>query len=437
MLADTAPRPISLPLHAAGAAGASHGAAEVPAPILPGEHFAAALVCFVIGGVGLIAVAGDLAAGMFFLPRVIAVVHLFTLGWIMTSIFGALCQFLPVAIGRGLRWPGAAHASFAAHVTGVALFVGGLATGHPAAVHAGACGLAIGFGVFAVNLAVTLATVRDRGLTWWALAGVAVFLVVTPAYGVVLALNLRGGGLIGGSRFAVVAAHAHVAIAGVVLLTMVGVAHRLLPMFLLSHGARDHAAWTAIALLAGGAAVLAIPGGAGVRVELAGALIAGGVVAFLVQAVTFFHHRRRRSIDPGMQLAAAGLIGLAVAVLVAPIALSRGLRDLHLLTAYVTILLGAITLFVAGHYYKIVPFLVWYHRFGPLVGTRKVPTVAELYAAPLARLDGALLAIGWLGVAIGIFAGRGDLVRAAAVAVAAGAVLEAIIIARVARRRVA
>ena len=138
-----------------------------------------------------------------------------------------------------------------------------------------------------------------------------------------------------------------------------------------------------------------------------------------------------------MQLAAAGLIGLAVAVLVAPIALSRGLRDLHLLTAYVTILLGAITLFVAGHYYKIVPFLVWYHRFGPLVGTRKVPTVAELYAAPLARLDGALLAIGWLGVAIGIFAGRGDLVRAAAVAVAAGAVLEAIIIARVARRRVA
>ena len=67
----------------------------------------------------------------------------------------------------------------------------------------------------------------------------------------------------------------------------------------------------------------------------------------------------------------------------------------------------------------------------------QVPTVAELYAAPLARLDGALLAIGWLGVAIGIFAGRGDLVRAAAVAVAAGAVLEAIIIARVARRRVA
>ena len=36
--------------------------------------------------------------------------------------------------------------------------------------------MVIGFGVFAVNLAVTLATVRDRGLTWWALAGVAVFL---------------------------------------------------------------------------------------------------------------------------------------------------------------------------------------------------------------------------------------------------------------------
>ena len=30
-------------------------------------------------------------------------------------------------------------------------------------------------------------------------------------------------------------------------------------------------------------------------------------------------------------------------------------------------LLGAIALFIAGHYYKIVPFLIWYHRFGPLV----------------------------------------------------------------------
>ncbi|HEU4730799.1 MAG TPA: hypothetical protein VFT22_23045 [Kofleriaceae bacterium] len=31
-------------------------------------------------------------------------------------------QFLPVAVGRGLRWPAAAHASFGAHVLGAACF---------------------------------------------------------------------------------------------------------------------------------------------------------------------------------------------------------------------------------------------------------------------------------------------------------------------------
>ena len=409
----------------------------MPAPALPGEHFAAALVFFVVGTLGLAYVASDLASGVFFLPRVIAVVHLFTLGWIVTSIFGALCQFLPVAVGRGLRWPAAAHASFAAHVVGVTAFVAGVASGRPALVHVGACGLAAGFVVFATNLAATLAAVRERGLTWWALAGAAVFLVVTPAYGVVLALNLDGGALVGASRFTVVAVHAHVAIVGFVLMVVVGVAHRLLPMFLLSHGASERAAWVAIALLFSGAALLAIPIGGDLRVASAGALASAGVIAFLIQAATFFRHRRRRAIDPGMRLAAAGLGGLALAVLIAPVALSRGLSDLQLVTTYFAVLLGAISLFVAGHYYKIVPFLVWYHRLGPLVGARKVPKVAELFSEPIARADGVLLVFGWLGLAVGIYTSAAGLVRAAALAFAVGAVLEAGVLARVVQKRIA
>jgi len=368
---------------------------------------------------------------------VVAVVHLFTLGWIVTSIFGSLCQFLPVAVGHGLRWPAAAHVSFAAHVAGVALFVIGVATGRVGFVHAGAGGLTVGFVVFATNLAATLAAVRERGLTWWALAGATVFLLVTLAYGVALATSLYGGGLIGANRFRVVAVHAHVAIVGFVLPVMVGVANRLLPMFLLSHGASERAAWASITMLFAGAALLAIPVDVAPRVAVAGALASGGVVAFLVQAVAYFRHRRRRAIDAGMRLAAAGLIGLAVAVVVAPFALSRGLWNLHLLSAYFALVLGAIGLFVAGHYFKIIPFLVWYHRFGPLVGTRKVPTVAELYSPRVAHAAGAMLVLGLAALVVGIDTGVGGLVRAAAIVFAAGAVIEAAVVARVAQRRIA
>jgi hypothetical protein len=259
-------------------------------------------------------------------------------------------------------------------------------------------------------------------------------LLVTPVYGVLLAINLRTG-VLGARRLEIVALHAHVAIIGIVLLVMVGVGHRLMPMFLLSHGASERAGWVSVALLFAGASLLALPLGSERALQLAAALSVAGVLAFLVQAFTFFRCRRRRSLDPGMRIAAAGIVGLALAALLGPFALTRGLTDLPLLTSYFVLLLGAISLFVAGHYYKIVPFLVWYHRFGPLVGIRKVPKVAELFSERAASINGLLLVVGWLGMVAATYLGAPALARASALSFAAGIVMELIVMARLARRR--
>lgn len=408
-------------------------AAQAPPLIVPGEHFTAALAFFLLGAIGLVAIAPELAFGAFFVPRVIAAVHLFTLGWIMLSIFGALCQFLPVAVGRGLRWPSLAHVTFGLQVLGATGFVAGLVAGRQALIISGASALSGAFVLFAVNLAFTLASVRDRSLTWYALAGATVFLVVTPLYGVLLQLNLVDG--LGAHRFHVVAVHAHVAIVGVVLLVIVGVAHRLIPMFLLSHGADERPARVAVALLCLGAALLALPIGGMTVDAVGGILAAAGILAFALQAILFFRHRKRRALDPGMRLAAAGLLGLLAAVAIAPFAFSRGLADLRLLTTYFVVVLGAISLFVAGHYYKIVPFLVWYHRFGPLVGTRKVPKVSELYSERAALAGGIALVAGYVGLVSGTYLGSMMLARSAAVAFAIGVLVEVFVVAGIARRR--
>lgn len=410
--------------------------ASVAAPplVMPGEHFTAALGFLLLGAVGLVEIAPELAAGAFFVPRVVATVHLFTLGWITLSIFGALCQFLPVAVGRPLRWQPLAHLTFAMQVLGAAGFAAGLIYGHRLLLGTGAGALSAAFALFAMNLGATLVSVRERSVTWWALAGATVFLVITPVYGTLLQLNLRDGQLVM-HRFHVVAVHAHVALAGVVLLVIVGVAHRLIPMFLLSHGASERAAWAAVALLVSGATLLAMPLGGAAAAVVAGALVAAGLLAFVVQALRFFRCRKRRALDPGMGLAAAGILGLVAAALIAPLALARGLADLHLLATYFVVLLGAVTVFIAGHYYKIVPFLVWYHRFGPLVGIRAVPKVAELFSERIARIDGALLVTGWLGLALATYVGSTVLARAAASVFAAGVLVEVIVLARVAQRR--
>ncbi|HEY5945152.1 MAG TPA: hypothetical protein VIV40_06660 [Kofleriaceae bacterium] len=411
----------------------SESESSAPPLILPGEHFAAALGFLVLGSVALIAVAPELAYGVFFAPRVVAGVHLFTLGWIMLSIFGALCQFLPVAIGRRLRWQAFAHVTFLLQVLGTASFVIGLVTAQRGLIIAGGSALLAAFVLFAGNLAATLALVRDRSLTWWALAGACVFLVVTPVYGILLQLNLEQS--LGIHRFHVIAVHAHVAIIGVVLMTIVGVAHRLIPMFLLSHGANERPAWIALVLLFSAATLLALPIGGVALDAVGGVLAAGGVIAFAVQAVLFARARKRRAIDPGMRLAAAGILGLLAAMLVAPFAFSRGLGDLHLLVTYFWLLLGAIALFVAGHYYKIVPFLIWYHRFGPLVGKRKVPKVAELFSQRAAGVDAILLVTGYAGLAFALGFGSVVLARVFASTFAAGVLVEVVAMIRIARRR--
>lgn len=408
--------------------------ANAPPLRLPAEHFTAAMIFFALGTLGLAYVAPELASGAFVAPRVAAVAHLFTLGFISTSIFGALYQFLPVAVGAPIRSKPVAHGTFAVLLAGIPTFVVALAAPIPRLVPVGAGMVALAFAAFAANFVATLAVSTDRSVTWWALAGAAVFLVVTLGFGFALALNVATG-VAAAVRFELLVAHVHVALVGWVMLVMVGVGHRLLPMFMLSHGATERPARASVACLAGGCALVAMPLGAIVHL-VAWTLIGAGVAAFLVQAAAFYRHRKKRVLDPGMRLAMVGLFGVGAALVMAPIALYRGWQDVRLLTAYVFVLVvGGVSLFIAGNYFKIVPFLVWYHRFGSRVGKGAVPRVADLYSARMAHAVVGLLAGGVITTALGIMTASAALVRIGAFVTFGGVALESREMIRIGTRR--
>lgn len=411
------------------------GGAESPPLSLPGSHFTAALGFLLLGGAGVSVVAPDLAAGSFLSPRVTGVTHLFTLGWITTSILGALYQLLPVALDRAVRWPKLAGATLWLHVPGLLAFVGGLLTQRTALVATGASLLAVGLLSFVANLAATLKGSPRRDLTWWALALAAFFLTLTVVVGWALAANLRWP-FMGAARLMALLTHIHIALVGWVLLVVVGVAQKLLPMFLLSHGADERPARWALGLLASGTLLLFalhhVPGAWARR--LPAVLLLLGAAAFLLQARSFYATRQRPVVDPGMRLAAGGLGTLGVAAALGA-ALAFGAFSPRLATAYVASLVLGISLFVAAHYYKIVPFLIWFHRFGPVAGRRPVPKVAELYSAAWAKGAGALLAGGVLLLILAVLAGSALAARVGGVAFLAGSVVETIQLAGVARRR--
>lgn len=404
---------------------------------LPGEHFAAALAFLCAGAVLLVRAAPDIALGLFPLPRVAAVTHLLTLGWITTSIMGALYQFLPVALAQPIRWQRLAHATFFLHVPGVALFVAGLLSNAPVTRTLGAALFGTALLLFALNLAATLRRAETRDVTWWALAAATASLVITVLLGIALALNLSRG-FLGNARFLALAVHIHVAAAGWVLLVMMGVGRHLLPMFLLSHGVGDGGNKLAVALVAAGVAWLVLFHHAPtfVFVPPATLLVAAGVAAFLLQAGRLYRHSVKPKLDPGMRLVAAALALLGLAVLLAPLALWRGYADPRTAVAYVAALIpGALSLFVAAHYYKIVPFLVWYHRFGPLAGKRPLPRVADLYDERGASAAAALLVLGALGLVGATLAGSPAAARLATVVFAGGVAILTTQMIRVAQRR--
>ena len=174
-------------------------------------------------------------------PHVAGVTHLFTLGWLTTTIFGALYQLLPVALAAPLRSTRLGHVSFWAFAPGAGLFACGVADGSTLLHHTGIGLIAVGIVLAVFNIGSSLPKSRSRDETWTAVGIALAFLLSTLVLGIVLLHNIHTG-FLAEFRVTVLAIHLHVAIVGWALIMMVGVSHRLLPMFLLAHGADTR--WT-------------------------------------------------------------------------------------------------------------------------------------------------------------------------------------------------
>ena len=406
---------------------------------LPGQHFAAALLYLVAGAVGLVWIAPELAIGGYPSPHVAGITHFFTHGWLTTTIFGALYQLLPVALGAPLRSTRVAHASFLAFAPGAGLFAIGVARSAPMLHHAGVALVALGILLAVGNFALSLPGAPSRDATWWAVATALAFLTSTLVLGVVLLHKLHTG-FLAEARVRVLATHLHVALVGWALTMMVGVSHRLLPMFLLSHGGDTR--WTRRSLALLGPGVVVLSAGLARRIDAAtwagAALLEAGVACFVWQALAFYRARVRRRIDVGMRYAGAALAFLSASAILGAAVLVRGAMHPRLATAYVVVgLLGGIILYVVGFFYKIVPLLAWTVRYRDRMGTGTAPTVAQTFSARVAHVQLGLMALGVTLLATGVGAASVHVTRCGAVLFLAGVILFVTQIARIAAGKAA
>jgi hypothetical protein len=330
-----------------------------------------------------------LLQGHFGAFRLLAFVHLATLGFIGSMIIGVSYQLVPVVLQTSLASVRLGRLSFWS-------YLGGLVTFFLSLWNVWLPGLAIGGSLLAVTFALYIgvvgttfarATYHDS-IGWHIAVGLASG-GAGMTLGVLLAFN-KDSGMLGREYPGILAAHVVMMLAGWVGVTFTGVAYRLVCMFTLAEKHfRPRWAWTELALTGGGAWLLALrfalgwPSFVG---QVGAVMILTGYALFALHLQRLYRNRKRRAFDIHIPfvVAAVTVAITAAAMLALGLILHERPNDpWWVATTWLTIF-GVAGTAIQGLLYKISTFLIWLKRYGPVAGKQAVPKVEQLYSRSLA-----------------------------------------------------
>ena len=389
---------------------------------------------FLVAPLGLVA-AGLLIAGAnsdsfvaVNLPRNVAATHGVVIGWLTTSIMGATYQLSPVVMGGDLLSVRITRVQLYLHVASIALFIWSLWEWDVRWMGVAGAGLYISLLLFALNISVALA----RGKSWshpraFVTASTA-FLVLAMSFGLTYVGALQPEHAWFGITLGRLSAHAHLGLVGWLALTLMGVGYQLIPMFNVINRAKPRFGWAVLAITGAatalfGSAMLFDPP-VEARVVLA-ALLALGPALWGIDQVLLMRSRSKRRVDIQGRATYASLFFLA-AVIPFGLAASAGTpltpdgEPARWLLSYAALgMLGWLGSTLVGNSYKILSFLIWFHRYRPLVGREPVPVASEIYSEGAATAVLALNGLAALVLALAGVSGNIGLWRAGGLLLAA------------------
>jgi hypothetical protein len=361
--------------------------ARAPSASLPLRFIAAGMLSLFIG-VGWLVVRPDVLVTYHYNQYVIALTHLFVLGWICSVVMGAMYQLVPVALETKLFSPRLARWHFALHVIGVAGMVAMFWQWNMKQV--GHFGSVFGFGVllFVYNIGRTLARIPKWNVVALGVASALFWLLLTMFAGLVLA-SAKCWPISPFHPVAQMHAHAHLGGLGVFVMMIVAVSYKLVPMFTLSEIQNARRAKWSVALLNAGVALVFVTVLLRSAWKLASALLVIAALAlYAAEMIAILRSRKRCTLDWALKYfftAIGVLIPLsAIAVVLCwptlpATAFTAQLENVYGFLAF----MGLVTLALIGMLYKIIPFLVWYSSYSKAIGRSKVPSLADLYSARL------------------------------------------------------
>ncbi len=336
---------------------------------------------FIIGGIFYIlssmAVFGFGVEELNFLnPTIISFVHLFLLGFIMMTIFGAMAQLVPVVLEVGHFAVELFYAIWPLLLIGTLLMVFGFLYSAQLLPYGGVVVL-ISMMIFVMEIFMTIFKVKKLNLVMGSVLISNTFLFFGIIFGLLMALGFAGD--ISLDITALLPAHVYLVIGGYISITIMGLSIVLVPMFTLAHSFSMRPLEIAITLMSVG--VVLVVFGSMLGVELLSYL---GYLLSFVSMIFYFYiiyiiykTRPRKENDVYAISLMVSYISLVVALMLGGVYFVLGAEH-YLMAAGWLMFFGFFGFLITGHIYKIIPFLVWFERFSPLVGKQKVPMLADM-----------------------------------------------------------
>lgn len=392
------------------------GTSNSPPLKVPLPFFIAGALAFVLVNLTLV-LDGNRLLEYYLLPDDLALNHLVVLGWLTMVMMGAIYQLAPVVFQTRLHAQRLAVWQFWLYLAGVAGLVLSFRSLWTPGLAAFGSTVLVAVSFFLYLMVRTLWRPPAWPVTGHYVAHSLSYLGMTVLSGLTFALDLHFHWFPIPQH--VLAAHIDLGLIGWFTLTLMGVSYQLLPMFALVHGHSLHLArWVLRCVNVGVillffSLLLDLPR----PIFLASvAALAAGILTYVFDVYRMFRLRRRRIIDLTQQhticstlcLLAALAVGVRLA-LFNPDGVSAQTAG-YLGLAYLT-LAGWLSFAIMGQLYKILPFLVWLHRYSERVGREPVPLLRDLYSERRARIAFWVYVTGFLIVTASLFAANATGIR--------------------------
>lgn len=345
-------------------------------------------------------------------PSLLSWTHLFLLGFVMMIIFGAMAQLIPVTLEVGHFSVEFYYIIYPLLFIGTILMALGFSLNSSLLPYGGIIVLLAMF-IFLSEIFLTMKKVSTFTNVVKSILVSNIFLLIGVIIGIVMALTYTGE--INTNIEELLKAHVFSVVLGYIVITIMALSLVLLPMFGLSHNFSQKPLNNAVIIMTIAVSLVILSSLFTITIidKIAYLLSMLSLIIYFYQIYLIYKTRARKENDIYIISLFFSFSAFLISIILAFFYIFKNLEPLLFASVWLFIS-GFITFVIIGHLYKIVPFLVWFEKFSPLVGRQKVPMLADMVPVKAANYQFIFGAIGVVISTIGLLFMSDEIFKAGA-----------------------